>query len=73
MQQLTFEIKNKTDYQFLLELAKRMRIKIRGNEPSDKELTSAGILLSESSLAKDWENEDDNYWGSFLTKKSKKK
>ena len=30
------------------------------------------MLLSESSLKKDWGKEDNNYWESFLKKKQKK-
>lgn len=32
----------------------------------DEELTKMCMNLSESSLAKDWEGEDDEYWASFL-------
>ena len=33
---------------------------------SEEELTNMCMSLSESSLAKEWENEDDEYWESFL-------
>lgn len=32
----------------------------------DQELTLMGMLVSEKSLAKDWENEDDARWNKFL-------
>ena len=52
-------------YQF----AKRAKSKIADKESKS---TVGGMLLSESSLKKDWGKEDNNYWESFLKKKQKK-
>lgn len=35
----------------------------------DKQLTKYGMAVSEKSLAKDWEKEDDFRWNSFLKDK----
>ena len=32
----------------------------------EKKLTTLSMIASEKSLAKDWDNEDDSFWASFL-------
>lgn len=41
-------------------------IDFRLDDESDKALTRNAMNLSESSLAEDWKDEDDDYWKSLL-------
>ena len=74
MKHITFETHNQKDIALLLQLAQRLNIKTvvkdDNDELNDHELTLMGMKLSETSLAKDWEDEDDDYWNGLLEQKS---
>ncbi len=73
MHKILFEAKSVKDIDLLLHIAKRLNIKSRilggkdkNDELTDRKLTMMCMKLSEKSLAKDWDNEDDEYWNNFI-------
>lgn len=66
MKTITLTTQKTKDILLLLMIAKRLNIKtvIKKDEKEsyEKKLTFMSMRLSEKSLAKDWENEDDEYW-----------
>ncbi len=70
MQKILFEVENLNDIDLLLHIAKRLNIKAiikdKNHELTERELTIMCMKLSETSLAKDWDEEDDEYWNKFI-------
>ncbi len=73
MHTILFEARSVKDIDLLLHIAKRLNIKSRiigkkdkNDELTERELTMMCMKLSEKSLTKDWDNEDDEYWNNFI-------